>query len=222
MKALSKLFAKKKAPAPVPESKRVLYAPEPERYVPSAALLDGGKEYTAFMKSKKANIASANPMMSLREVRDTAKNEWFIAKGKPQMPVVPEHIVKEHGKYFTARFIMNNVMEAAMDAFIKSKTTSKGKRSDAYKAAKAEWRALDAAAKWKCMEPLVAPMAAEEKERRRIAAMIAAASRKRSDMSSIYGGRLVYHGDAAMGMGLIATAGILSTTATMSAIGALF
>ena len=190
-KMINQLFHKKKK-ASIPDSQRVLFVQSPallrawpsasthaplERYVPSAALLKGGKEYTAFMKSKKEEIASAHPTMSLREVCDTAKNEWFVFKGKPQMPVLPEHVVKKYGKYFTSHFIKNDVMVAAMEAFIKSKTTS-GKQSDAYKKAKTEWYAMDAAAKWKCMEPLVAPMAAEEKERRRIGAMIASAARK--------------------------------------------
>ena len=181
---ITRLFHKEKK-ASIPESARVLFVPDTDpvptlarRYVPSAALLDGGKEFTAFMKSKKEEIASANPTMSLREVCDTAKNEWFVSKGKPQMPVLPEHLVTKYGKYFTTHFIKNDVMVAAMEAFIKSKTTS-GKRSDAYKKAKTEWYAMDAAAKWKCMEPLVAPMAAEEKERCRLRAMmIASAARK--------------------------------------------
>lgn len=136
--------------------------------VPSTAFLNGSKEYNAFMKSKKKDIASASPSMSLSEVHASAKNEWLASKGKPQMPKLPAPMLKKHGK----QFLVDIVMVSAMESFINKKTSS-GKRSDAYKAAKAEWHALDAEAKWKCMEPLVSPLATERKMR----ALAAAASR---------------------------------------------
>ena len=174
----AKLFGTKKEPnsmSPALKSALERYVPptKPPAFAPSIAMLNGSKEYNAFMKSKKKDIADVNPSMSISEVHASAKNEWFVSKGKPQLPIIPKPMLKKHGKQFLA----DVVMVAAMEDFINKKTSS-GKGSDAYKAAKAEWHALDAAAKWKCMEPLVSPLATERKMR----AIAAKASRGWSGM----------------------------------------